>query len=73
MEADAIMFTEHQMRSGDEAQSVVHYPEVINIASIRVSHLYAKMYVMVSRCMEICGLYRYTVKIFVKSYKCDFF
>lgn len=50
-EANAILMTESELHWFGEDPNEVH-----NIRFIRIAHLYVKMLVLVSRCLEICGL-----------------
>lgn len=64
-EASAILFTEQKIRT--QAPNKIEYPLELNVKFIRIAHLYVKMYVLISRCLDICGLHEMTV-----SFKMNF-
>lgn len=65
-EANAILFTEHRVRNqGSPAR--IEYPQAPNADFIRIAHLYVKMYVLISHCLDVCGLHDQTVSVFMNS------
>lgn len=60
-EADAIMITENYARNLRMHQEKVDQLEKLNTHFIRIAHLYTKMYSLISHCLEVCGLFHFTV------------
>lgn len=61
-EADALLVMEYKTRhlyKGHHPR--IDFPEKINLRTVRIAHLYTKMYLFIRNCMETCGLYKYTV------------
>lgn len=63
MEADAILHTEFEARARKEYEMPpnIPYPNVINMELVQIAHLYTKNFVMINRCLDVCGLNRQTV------------
>lgn len=62
-EANAILYTEHKLRDLKSHQAT--YPQQPNVHYVRIAHLYVKMYVVISHCLDICGLHEMTVSLIV--------
>lgn len=61
-EADAILVAENYTRIVYKNRiPLIDFPKKINTHAIRIAHLYTKMYVFIRNCVEICGLFYYTV------------
>lgn len=61
-EVNAILSTEQKSRSPGSVQ--VDYPDAMNVHFVRIAHLYVKIYVLVSHCLDICGLHDMTVSVY---------
>lgn len=64
LEADAILYSEYeaQARKENEMPPKIPYPKCsIHNDCIQIAHLYTKMFVMINRCLEVCGLNRQKV------------
>lgn len=60
VEADAILYTEYQMRHR-YAEKQVTYSRCLNGRFVRIAHLYLKMYEWICGCFRACGLPGYSV------------
>lgn len=60
-EADAILITEEYVRNPRPRQERGNHIETLNTHFIRLAHLYTKMYNLISHCLEVCGLFHFTV------------
>lgn len=60
-EADAILDTEDFTRSLRSRRDRADRVEQLNTHFIRIAHLYTKMYELISHCLEVCGLFHFTV------------
>lgn len=62
-EADAFLITENNTRNTyRDHHPRINFPEKLNTHYIRVAHLYTKVYAFIRNCMEVCGLFYYTVR-----------
>lgn len=61
MEANGILCTEQKFRANVPAPVEDNHP--IKDHLVRVAHLYVKMYVLISHCMDVCGFHGLTVSI----------
>lgn len=60
-EADAILITEEYVRDSRTRQDRGDRIEKMNTHFIRLAHLYTKMYNLICHCLEVCGLFPFTV------------
>lgn len=67
VEANAILYTEHEIRTLGAIHTT--YPRYANAETVRIAHLYVKIYMMISRCMSACGLHKLTVSFEPKKKK----
>ncbi|XP_031641258.1 uncharacterized protein LOC116352656 [Contarinia nasturtii] len=57
-QANAILYTEHKIRNLGSAK--IDYPQTPNADYVRIAHLYVKIYVLISHCLDVCGLHEMT-------------
>lgn len=68
-EANIILYTEYQIRN--LGRNTAEYPEQPDAYYVRIAHLYVKIYVLISRCFVICGLYHMTVCLKLLDFQFD--
>lgn len=67
-EADAILIAENYTRNIYKNRIPrIGFPNKLNTHIIRIAHLYTKVYGFIRQCMEICGLFYYTVSSWLNS------
>lgn len=67
-EADAILIAENYTRNIYKNRIPrIDFPNKLNTHIIRIAHLYTKVYGFIRHCMEICGLFYYTVSSWLKA------
>lgn len=64
-EANAILYTENRIRKIGVPK--VEYPQTPDAHYIRISHLYVKMYILISHCLDVCGMHELTVIIYFQN------
>lgn len=64
-EANGFLLSEYQMTNDqislNEMRKRIDYPLKLNVHYIRIAHLYTKIYILMNRCLEVCGLHKLTV------------
>lgn len=62
-EANAVLMTEYEITQSGTCIKV-ELQKVPNIHFIRIAHLYVKMFILISHCMDICGFRNITVDVY---------
>lgn len=66
MEANAILYTEHDVRNKLHTRmTVTVHQNIPNVHWVRIAQLYVKLYVLISHCLDVCGLHDLTVSYFI--------